>query len=68
MIFLQDSRGKKDGKGTVYKFVLFPLVQMFFILYVVIAALLYGLTICSYLLAFVFFNYVVWIRMLFVIM
>lgn len=35
-------------------FVLFPLVQIFIILYVVIAALVCSPTICSYLLAFIF--------------
>lgn len=65
--FLQDN-GENGGKGTVYKFVLFPIIQMFAILYVVIAVLLYSSTICSYLLIFVFFNLIVWIRVLFVIM
>lgn len=45
-------------RETVYKFISFPLVQMLFILHVVIAALLYSPTICTYLIAFVFFNYI----------
>ena len=45
-------------RETVNKFISFPLVQMLFILYVVITALLYSPTICTYLIAFVFFNYI----------
>jgi len=56
MIFCKIT-GKNDGKGTVYKFVLFPIVQMFFILYALVAALLYSPTICSYLVVFVFFSF-----------